>query len=285
MPKIAKQAIRAQAADKTTYAFDAEASVTTAGIFRVKVPTDLRDIVRNYQNGKGEINRSNWSIYYHGKSYAPETADWSVEAKALDICVAVLNAAAKEFLQCEVKTERVILYALELSVSFWATPDGQIYPNGYGASDGEGGRWYETRSKSQSFHASNPIPDSYKVGLGAEAWDKTSYIRSSGTKVTWEKVTAPGRFAPRTALDRLQSFSTLHLTPKTPGIKEMPYSDEAAQWFFDAMISLCRLAKGMDDFFANEDNLLAIQKGTAHLLLSPPPQTRRQLQLQARAHE
>lgn len=284
MPKLPKQAIRAKGEDGAEFKADSEASVTTDGLFRVKVPVELRDIVNNFSNRKGGIVRTDWNIYFHGKSYKPQEAEWSVEAARLDICLRVLNAAAADFLVCEKKTERVILYALELSVSFWATPDGQIFPNGYTGSPDEEikkGRWYEIRSKRQSFHATNPIPDTFKIGLGAEAWDKTTYTRASGAKVTWDKVTAEDRFNPKTPLAKLQAFSVLQIGPTTPGVREMPYSDAAALWFHDAMISLFKVAKNMDDFFASEDNLLAIQNGTAHLLLSPPVPTRRQLQLQA----
>lgn len=278
MAKLAPQAIRAEAPDKTRFAADVAVSVTSDGKFRVMIPDELRDIVNTYANGKGGMFRSDWSIYCK-TSYADKNNPWSVEAKRLDVCVAVLQKAAEEFLLCEVKTERVILYALELSVAMFIKPDGTLSPCGY-SRGAEGGTWYETKSKKQHINANSRIEDTYRIGLAAEVWDKTSHIRASGTKTTWERVTPADRFRPESPLAKLQSFCSLSIGPTTSGIKEMAYSDAAALWFHDCIMSLFRMAHSMDNFFSNEENLLAIQNGTANSFLSIP-QTRRQLQLQA----
>lgn len=264
MPKLSNQAIRAKGADGTTYSQDVAASVSSDGNFRVAVPDELRDVICTAPNKPRMMNRS-WSIYEHGSGFGTAKRPWSIEAKRLDICLATLHAAAEEFLACEVKRERVICYSVELEVAFWTMPDGEITPCGHNCR-APGGAWYKIKSREKSYSANERIEDTYKIGLAAEVWDKVSHVRPSGTKVIWEPVSAEDRFAPASPLAKLQSFCCLSLSPGTKAVKEMPYSDAASLWFHDCMISLFKMARGMDEFFSNQDNLLAIQEGRPTLL-------------------
>ncbi len=47
------------------------------------------------------------------------------------------------------------------------------------------------------------------------------------------------------------------------GFKEMPYTDEAAIFFYQTMLNIVKLAKAVGDFFGSEQLLLqAIKSGT-----------------------
>lgn len=276
MPKLPNQTITAKAEDGTTYNETVAASLGADGDFRVLCPPELQEICEKFTQKPGE----SWGWFQSpgkfGKQYP-----YFIESKMLATCMRVLERAASEHLLCEKKVERLILYSLDLSCSFWRNDDGEIFPSGHASSRQVQGRWYELQATQQRFAAHNPIGSSYKIGLAARAWNRISFIRPSGTTTKWEYLTPPeGHLGYETPLQKLQSFCSISIGPKSENLHMMPYTDAAALWFHDTMLALFRMAYGMDTFFANPDNLLAIQEGTASRLMAPPPQTRRQFQLQ-----
>lgn len=281
MPKLPDLHLSEKAKDDSVYRCKLKCSVSASGDFRVEVPMDLKDVVVGFTTKNGGMYRSTWEIYC-AKKYE-KTDPIFVQARTLDGAFNIVRAAAQEFLQCEEVVERFIVYAVDVECSFWINPDGSIQPNGYNraGSIGETGHWYERKTTNEQVHAARPISDAYTIGLAARAWDRRTYKRPSGSTHVWEPVHPDDRFAPSTPLGRLQSFCSIDITHQSRGAKLMPYSDAAAVWFHDAMLSLFRIAYGLDQFFGNEDNVLAIQEGRASNFIGlPAPQTRRQLQLQ-----
>lgn len=274
MPKLPNQLIAAKGPDDTRYSASVAASVSTEGKFRLQVPDELRDIVTAaHSRGNGVVDnvtqRTKWGFYERHRFQPGQPL--FVEADTLQEASRVLLDAAKEHLQCEMKTETFIIYCLEIAAPIWIEPDGKIYPSGSCPSfEARAGHWHEMGSV-PTLNSNRPAKGAYRVGVGAEAWDRTSFIRPSGTTYSWSR-TKCANFGYETPLEKLQSFVCLELTPQTAGVKKMPYTDAAALWFHDCMLSLFRIAYGMDRFFSSEQNLLAIQEGRAPLLaLNPPP--------------
>lgn len=74
------------------------------------------------------------------------------------------------------------------------------------------------------------------VGLATAVGKKIAYTRPTGSKV--EHARPGGDSGPY--LKKLNSFVGLSIDPEK--MSEMPYSEEAARFFCDMMLNLCRMA-------------------------------------------
>lgn len=50
----------------------------------------------------------------------------------------------------------------------------------------------------------------------------------------------------------------------------MPYTDEAAQFFYESMMAMCELGRRFKNFFGDEANVLAAIEGRGPSLLTGP---------------
>lgn len=250
--KLPNQSIGVRAADNTTYEASIPASVSTEGVFKLKVPADLADIVQN----RFQANKSKeWDADWKSTDRRNTTV---ITAATLAAAVQALQEAAAEFLASETETERFIVYRVEMAAAAWVEPDGTVLQNGYAKGATKQGRWHTF--KTGPTLSANDTVTSYKVGIAAEVWDRTSYKRPSGTTYTWAHLSC-GAFNQHHPADRLQNFAAIHLNPAQGNVKLMPYTDAAAEWFYQAMLSVARMACAMDRFFSDPDSLAAIQEG------------------------
>jgi len=189
--------------------------------------------------------------------YVPRSQTYKVAGKALGYIATFIRDCAKDYLACEKVTERVIVYGHDIKVAVWINKDKTLAVNGCGAKDG--GIWF----KGSDIHSSRTVPF-YTVGLAAAVYDKTTYKRKTGNTVTWQWCDDEDD----KAIDQLNSWTGLTIHPDHDDYKQMPYTPEAATFFFNMMMSLCRLAVQMDEFFGSPEKLaIAISEGR---LLGPP---------------
>lgn len=230
------------------FKFTTDVSVTADGLFHLTIPEELAPTANALANKIKNID------IRHSRT------NWTVIGKNLDDCVNFIKSAGDDYVACEVTEEPVILYGATIRAAYFKNPDGRIFPNGGfpGADHGKGGRWCGSLS------SSNMSPN-YSVGFVAVPRIKTTYTRGSGQKVEYKN---PGRDGEE-YWKLLNSFCSLNVDPKS--LKEIPYTEEAAKFFFETMLRLCHLADRIETFFGSKETLAAAIAGHTHVLLAAPP--------------
>jgi hypothetical protein len=246
-----------------TMEFKSDVSLTIDGTFNVTIPDELVESI----GARVGNRRAGFDV----ELSKPATArQWRASGKRLDDVKSFIYAAMKDHLRCEVTTERIIAYGHRLKVSYARAIDGTFHTNGYtaqeaigksGAGNGEGYKWGGELNATE--HAAL-----YSVGLGARIFDKLTYRRPSGTIVKYQK---PADFDPWRGAspgERLNGFIGISIDPEYS--EQMPYTEEAAAFFYDAMMAMCRLADQVGAFLGDKQSLqLAIERRAG---LLPAPQ-------------
>lgn len=227
-------------------------NVSKAGEFYANVPDYLQDAFR--------------------QSFSTRAEDCiRVEAKTLQELESTLRTAVQAYNEPEVLTEAVIQYNVGSHVSFWCGDDGEIYPNGYAASDAKaGGQWADSERFGQH-HAANPSAGGYSLIIGAKALLKTTKIYRGGrTKIAYDPYYGEDgdHLGCRTPAERLNAWCSFNL-PENPS--EMPYSDQAALFFYDLMLGMAKLSKLVMDHAGDKKSIQSLIDSGARLLESPRP--------------
>lgn len=215
----------------------AEVTVTQEGEFRVQFPLKHREELLEiaYEMGiGGRIVTGSANSYMSGKT--------------LDEARSLLHKVFKSFLACAVEETLVISYAHLMHYSIWICQDGALVPNGYmdptvkpGQSPGRDKGWHGTLDSSHRW----PVFD---IGLYARVQRKRVFTRSTGTKTEYDEqslVLGPEG-------ERLNAYCGFGRDFHGPALKfkEIPYTEEAAKFFADALLSMVRMAMQIEQFFA-----------------------------------
>ena len=159
--KINDVPIRVTAEGNAEFSYRAGANVSKVdGTFSVELDNRLADIAGSMENNDGVNAHNILGIeYHHDKTW--------VHAKELLAARRFIEKCAKDYLQCEVKTETVILYGYRLDVHFWKDTQGGLHPNG---STQDKGDWFKGSSgDSVLSYARLPF---YAVGFAASVMTK-----------------------------------------------------------------------------------------------------------------
>jgi len=253
MPTLPDYHINAEGKDGTPYNTKVKVSVLTDGTFSVQIPDDLADIAARVVNDRNaRVVDGAVSINAKGDR---------VYAKCLAYCTAFLRRCAKALLDVETVTDRVIVYRVNTEVSFYEGADGSIHANGCDDDIGEGKWWaHGPRDNRERIAA-------YTIGLGVRVFDRTTFKRPSGDTVKWDLASDKDD----EAIGLLNAFTCLSLDPDDKGdIQVMPYTPEAAKFFSETMLAVCRMARSMRRFFEDKERLLkAINSPTIALPFGP----------------
>ncbi len=236
--------------------FASETNVSTDGEFYLSVPKELEDA------GKAILKAEPKEYPCTFCGYRQRSEKLWVSGPNLDVCKQLIADAAKDYLKCEVVTERVIIYGAQIRVAVWKDDEGNYHPNGY---HGMTGGWLKGHPGEFDIHATNRT-QFYTVGLAARVADKITYTRPSGKKTVYKLINV--HMETGTYLDKLNSFCALNIDlPGKGNMKEMPYSEKAARFFYEAMLGLCVMADKISMFLNDEERLqMAIESQTALLL-------------------
>jgi hypothetical protein len=239
MARLADQIIRAKAKDGLKIEEIVKTFVDAHGKFSINIPDLLVDIAESKMPRASFGVRSQRNIC-------------QLHCSNLHDGLAFLTECAQDHVTVETKTERVILYGCDLRVSFWIEKNGNFVPSGYRA---DGGAWWKPKMHRQSLHSEAGV-EYYSVGLVAIVFDKITHKRASGDTLQWERV-REDRNDEQSPIGRLNAFCALGIDPEDhpDTLREMPYSDEAAEFFYKVLIGLCHIAKNLDDFFADKKRL------------------------------
>lgn len=239
--------------------FKAEVSITNDGTFSVTIPDELVETARANARRPG---------YPVEVTKPPRALQWRVSGKQLDDAKNFIAATMKDHLACDMKTERIIAYSYKLGVAFCYADDDSIHPNGTMAQKVSGahgtGVGYQWEGE---LHATNTASQ-YLVGLAARAFDKVTYTRPSGKTIKYERVPV-NHLSDELPLTRLNTFVGLSMKPEY--CEQMPYSDEAAVFFYDAMLAMCKLAHQVKSFIGDKEQLALAIASRVSMLPAPGP--------------
>lgn len=176
-----------------------------------------------------------------------------------------LKVLAADYIECEVVREQVIVYKTTANLSYYKLADGTIVPNGgYDKDYPKGGTWGGEGQEMINLH-SGP---SFTIGLVAAVYTKITSRRGSGDQITWERTGENCHGIPDNYLDKLNSFIRVGIRHyQLNQMSQIPYTEEAAKFFYEAMLSMCKLSDRIDTFFGNTENVQkAIESRSSHLL-------------------
>ncbi len=252
MPKLKthKFYVKNKANDKIE--FDADVTVNSSGVFAVTFPDEyLLDVSANLLSG--------CAVTKPRKHHR-------VESHSMDDAIQSIREGLKSLLDTKVTHELVILYRYATECHYAKDSEtGQVYPNAgiaveetgkpYEGADSPIG-WAENGASKATSSSIFDKRDPYSISLQATVKRKTTYTSRNNTRVEY--------FSPTLPLDMHDNnFDTLelgkygeHLAGFTrvtlkEGDPELPYTEDAARFFLDAMLSLCALSDRLSTFFAD----------------------------------
>lgn len=240
MPVIGKHTFKHQNDAGEQMVFDAQVAVDQKGTFSIQLPDELEATARD----RGlTIDRPAKNLFARGNN--------------LDDLKKAVAEAVKAHLTTEQHRIPVILYSTDIVVSYWKCEDGSAHSNGSDAQNAADspGAW----ATAGTAHAGS-AKSHYRVGICAQVVDKVEHYRNGQLiKTTYDRCDT-GHFKPIAGMDwahRLNGFVGLQIDYNAAGRRyhEIPYSEDAARFFHDALISLCRLGDRISEFFGDEGRL------------------------------
>lgn len=253
------------------HTFECEVSVTDEGEFRSTVPELLVPCVRAILNNDDEPDHRAECVLEKLR------VNTVLKSSKLSDIKAVLRQAICEYVQQEIERERIIVYGVTTRTSYFKNARDQIFPNGGfpDAEYGKGGQWHgNAGNTSDRLGVGQILSNYYLVGFVARVYDKVTSKRGSYSKFTLEvppeyhmEYSEPGA--------RLNGFTHLDISADSlDDFTVIPYSDDAAEFFYRVMLSLCRLSDRINTFFSDpaevEKAILAGNTGNNPLSLAPP---------------
>lgn len=238
--------------------FRSEVTVSdTSGAFALTIPDEL-------ETGARRLSRL---PEYRVSVDRPRT-HLRVEGSTLQHCKDFIVAVIKDYLQCEVTEELVLVYRTNIKVTYVKDDDGNIYPNGAVCRekyDNGTAKWHG------SLHATQRA-DYYQVGMTARVFKKITYTRPSGETVEyqWVNGASSDQGAWASKLNGLVGLEWNYRDAVRMGyLDQLPYTEEAAEFFYNLMMSMCALADRVTNFMGDKNRVLAAIQNRAGLLPAP----------------
>ncbi len=276
MPTVKTREFKHTAKSGETFQFKESITVDTRGEFSVNIPEELA------ASAQACLKLPIWKGHV---TLDKARVNWRVQGRILEEVERFIQEAIVEHMAVEVTKDLVIRYRYENNATGARAADGTLHPNGHWAAaegkpaDEKTWEWVGN----QNISATNR-PSLFGVGVVAFVYLKVTYTRPSGSRVEYTD-DLPGSHWDRNPMRRLNSFIVnrpesrsfrdgIMTSGKHPsdGIHEIPYSDAAATFFGDLMLTMLRLGEQLDDFVGNKENLqIAIERGMN--LLPPPAQS------------
>lgn len=168
-----------------------------------------------------------------------------VISDTLDNLQARIRQVIKANLETTVTTEWVIAYAMESTCHYWQMPDGSIRSNG--ADSHDQGYWsHDAR------HPGSGVGAPYSIGLFVQLRAKETHVNRAGT-VTVKYVRPQTEHG--THARKLTEWVHMHEAKYAPAPVEIPYTEEAAEFFNNMIEGLCKMSQVMHGFFKDQEQV------------------------------
>ncbi len=254
--------------------------VDNEGLFSVKIPDYLVDHCEAYIKDPVDWKNPPGSPEVQ-PSPRMENLRYAVTGKDLKVLFHIVEHALKNYALPTRSTTTVILYNIEAHASFALNRDMQIWPNpGLATQLGVEADWAGTGihytndaalKRYGDHHAGHPAEGGYSLVFGARVFHKHTETRGSITRVKYEywdsgKLETREEYKNPSWATKLNSFCAFELPFPDDGwennakegraldwikrttMKEIPYTEAAAQFFYETMLSMCNLIYNIDAF-------------------------------------
>lgn len=242
MPSLTSITINIQGNDGERYSMTAKLFVNNIGIFSLFVPQELEEICKQSSDNSVRVEQD--------KKYL------KLKSENCNECVEFMRKRMYEYFNFEKKVETVIRYAFDSDYSISEdTKTGEFYSNGSFVTNPREGFYKHCGN----LHACNGSEGGYSIQLYADVLEKISFIRKTSTKVIYGRANIEtGTFA-----EKLQGFVGC-LEPGGFGgakIHEIPYTEGAAEFFYNALLGIAKIAHMLSVKFSTKESVLQmIQK-------------------------
>jgi len=289
MPELSKTKRSYKTATGEHLHYVERVSVTTNGEFRIRLPEepDFKDIYHTAEKMLRSLDRRESKVSLHdAKTYS------YIQAPTLSECHVFLGSLFSTHFSAVTTWETVIVYRFDDWMHYIIDDAGGVAFTAYDAGlDGDNKQdsweWASSVNGGLFGHSSKP----YRIALGVEVYVKQTVDRSGIKKIKYHNpshVTDEQRgfpfnhFGNDTYAEKLghaikmcvttDSFSDLDRGDrgeKDP-IKELPYTEESAKFFYDVLMGMCKLHHRMMSVFGNPETVkLAIANNSQPLLAAP----------------
>ncbi len=266
MAKITTRKFRKENAVGDVVEFESSITVDSEGVFFIPVIDDVCRFIEPASRCK-EAKRLRYSVGSGFNQRRKTGWQHGATGKNLDHCIKVVAWACKLFIACETTEELVLIYAHDSDVSFATSGQGDIYPNCYYGENLEWRQFAGDRLSRNSMFGDNGF---YRVGLFARIVNKITHTREQGVSVEYARPDFPNPHSePDTWGEKLNDFVKLDGPNKDDRIVEIPYTEESAEFFYTALISLCQLADRIDNLFGDPGNVTLAIESRQQLLPAP----------------
>lgn len=235
--------------------------VNVHGLFYADIPERLHEaaLTQRDEDDKPIAKRSN-------RSSKVQVFDATLKGLRMK-----LHKIHEAYLNPEVKVTEVIAYNFKTDVSFAIDANGDIQPNCY---YGEGTKWPES-----DMYGRHPGGrghwGGYALTIGARALKKTTRKYGNGSvRVSYEPFYGYdengkdlSHFNRDHPASRLNAWCHVNLPDRD--FKTIPYTDEAAEFFFNLMYGMSEIARRIQDRVSDKDDLLELINSRQKLLAAP----------------
>lgn len=239
---------------------------------RIKFSSKMSDIGVSYETVKISVSKdglfytnleSEYRIAVQGvmdERHPDSDKKIKVSSGSLESLIASLKKIFEVHYSPEITEEAVIIYNIESHVSFVENDKGEIFPN---RCYGKGAQW-RSEARFGEHHASQPSNNGYSLTIGAKAKIKTTYKYGSSKKVEYKDYYKGGsHLGVENPAQRLNSWCSFTLN----NFKEIPYSDESAEFFYNLLYGMAKISKMIQDTTFDQAKLLKLIESGNGLLL------------------
>lgn len=282
MPKIAPRYFNVRLSDRQDdmYSYKADVFVTSKGEFSITIPEHLAPACVELLKAENPHPDDGPVYIRENLKNGQPSGEWKVYAHDKTLAVDLIERAIRIYAKAETTTEIVICYAHDSEGRYVVGPNGEIATDGYDVDANFGKTKNRDRLKdgwkwSDKEHNHFGNRSVFKFGIGAQVYKKITIKRSTGTTIRYEVYwgeKGSSHFDRETYCQRLNSFDisfglTSRYDNKHPYPNEIPYTEEAAKFFFDAMVSLCSVSERVKNFFGDGKRLQKAIESRATLML------------------
>lgn len=233
------------------------------GIQHIKVKICVSARGKFYCNLEPDMKTAVQGVFKVG-SYSELKGKLTVEADTLESLLSDVKLVYKAYMEPTVKKEPVILYNIESHVAFAEDEEGNIFPNATYPNS----KWKHAEEDQLMFgghSAQQPSYGGYSLTIGGRAMLKITYSYGGKEKVEYEWYYKDGSHLGRdNPANRLNGWGAFTLG-KNP--KEIPYTDEAAEFFYNLMYGMAKLSQMIQTRTFDQAELLMLISSNNNLLI------------------
>lgn len=276
MPKLPTENIHVRTEADGGIKVPCRAHVTTEGMFFMEIPDPYFPTFQSFANslpgGVYQETEDHKKVDFNGirlYSMIPERLAFKQGAASTDYqqLIAFFKLAVAFHYKAIKVEEKVLIYQYDSGFKYWKNPDGKLFANGNAkGADTERGEW----AGNDRVHATHRE----KTGLTLRCYclNKTTHTRGKSVVTEFEryydeqgKETFGGliNFLSPGECPRAEKFDNGELR----GWTMMPYTEQAAEFFYKTLHGLCRIDDSLRTFFGSEERVVqAIASGQLPLL-------------------